>query len=224
MDMLKNILNNQWVINIGTGIIVAIITWLASNVIFKKITKKDLNENINDSNREIIKTLKPYITEDDIIDNLLLNSIRNSVARRFDCKPVNLYNDIEICEELIKEILDEDFLPIDEKRKYICKLNIIILKSEKAIIEQEIVKLENENTYDINFQKRRSIYTKTSMLLISAVIVMYSVLIAKESLYMGYYKNRFMLIITFAITIYIMLIIAYVLFLKRRRNKRKKHF
>ena len=41
MKQLKDILNNQWVINIGTGLVVYIITNVSSRFIINKATNKE---------------------------------------------------------------------------------------------------------------------------------------------------------------------------------------
>ena len=61
MKLVEKIVNNQWVINIGTGIAVYIITTIISKIIFNKATNKERQKQVNNAKNEIIRILKPYV-------------------------------------------------------------------------------------------------------------------------------------------------------------------
>ena len=58
MEIAKNILNNEWVVNIGTGLAVYIFTTIISKMILTKATNKEKQKKISSANNEVIRILK----------------------------------------------------------------------------------------------------------------------------------------------------------------------
>ena len=58
-----------------------------------------------------------------MINEKLMISIVDSVARKFEVLPNEIYNIKEICEELIKEILESSYVDNINKSEYILYLN-----------------------------------------------------------------------------------------------------
>ena len=66
MELIKDIFNNEWVINIGTGLLVYIITTIISKIILNKATNKE--KQVDNANKEIIRILKLYVVEKNMLN------------------------------------------------------------------------------------------------------------------------------------------------------------
>ncbi len=120
MELVEKIINNQWIINIGTGIAVYIVTTIISKMIFNKATNKEKQKQINSANNEIIRILKPYVVENDILNKMIISSIIESIARKFEVSTNELLNVKEICEELIRGILESSYVDSKKNQSIYC--------------------------------------------------------------------------------------------------------
>ena len=133
MELVKNIFSNQWIVNIGTGIIAGIFTNWCSKFVFNKTANIEKQNNIRNANKEIIRILKPYVMEKNILSYTTIESIRKDVARECNLLVKDVYGIKEICEKLTREILQTEYLENHKKVEYISFLNSVIEeKTEKA--------------------------------------------------------------------------------------------
>ena len=174
MEQLKDILNNQWVINIGTGLVVYIITNVSSRFIINKATNKEKQRQIENANKEVIRILKPYIVEKRFLNEQIIISIINSISRKYKLNNADIYNVKEICEELIKEILENSYVDKEKKAEYIHFLHDIA-----DITELEKLGINLERKYQITMDKSKvynmlSLYMCLVVMVISVMVTIFS--------------------------------------------------
>jgi len=223
MELVEKIVNNQWVINIGTGIAVYIVTTIISKIIFNKATNKERQKQVNNANNEIIRILKPYVVEKDILSKKIISSIIESIARKFGVSANELYNIKEICEELIREILESSYVDSNKKKEYISYLNDIILDESKYSMLNESIEQTSERQRQLN--RYRKIYSFVSMCMaITVMIISIFVTVFSDSEFDFFHSisepvQISMLIIIAEIGMMLPIIL---LILKNRKDKNKK--
>ena len=173
MELIKNFFNNQWVINIGTGLVVYIVTNIISRIILNKAANKEKQKQIENANKEIIRILKPYVVENNILNKNVINAVIKSISRKFYIPSEDLFSDKEICEELIREILESSYVNNDKKFDYINYLSNIMKEDFKR--ERELEKIQNvflQYRYQAN--KKDKLYNVVSTYMIFIVIIISS--------------------------------------------------
>jgi len=106
-------------------------------------------------NREVIYALRPGISEGHVVDNHVLTALVNATARKYKVERNDVYQDRQIAEELVKEIMDSSFISSATKKTY-CETLAHLVRSERAsptnsesrverlFIETEFRKKQNE--------------------------------------------------------------------------------
>lgn len=169
MEFINDFLNNNWTISILTGLVVFFVTDF-----YKRIReKKNYLIKVNTVNRELFNSIKMCIPEENMPSPQMLLSMHRSTARIHNVK----INDVDslpmIFDDLIKEIMDSNFLSYDNKINYcekILSLEIEVNKyiAEKTYEESNTTRLENRN-----YKRKASILTSA----IASVIASFSILI-----------------------------------------------
>lgn len=220
MEQIKNILNNQWVINIGTGLVVYIITTIISRIILNKATNKEKQKQMDNANKEVIRILKPYIVEKNFLNEEIIICIIKSVARKFDVSFREIYNVREICEELIREILESSYVDNEKKEEYIYYLNDIIEKNEQKVEIKENLEALLEKKYQITKNKTKlynilSLYMSFIVMIISVLVTIFS-----ESKYESFFSISEPMQISILIIITEISMMVSVLYLKMMKERK----
>lgn len=169
MEAVKNFFSNQWVINIGTGLIVYIVTTIISRIIINKAANKQKQQQIENANSEIIRILKPYVVERNILNKMIINSITESVARKYNLSIDEVLNVRAICEELIREILESSYVDNEKKSEYVVYLNDII--ADFKSIDEYIQSIEQLSTKQNKLRNYSKLYSLISFSMISIVLL-----------------------------------------------------
>lgn len=212
---MESFFNNAWVINIGTGLITSAVWALVNKIVLNIVFNKEEDENINRANKEIIRILKPYVVESDMLNREIIIAVTNSVARKYKCSSSKLDNVIDVCETLITEVLEASYVNNENKRNYIDTLTKII-NSTLTIELKNKAEMSYEYTQK-NSYKNQTIYRILSLIMITFVLT-FSVIITFTSKYSGSgYANRskLILIVCFIYNI----ILLFFLFIKFYRKK-----
>ncbi|WP_298035244.1 hypothetical protein [uncultured Dysosmobacter sp.] len=162
-------LQNPWVVGIGGGIISGIIVFFITNWIYKRKDASKYLEQISRANTDIIQTLKPYVAEQGLPEKEIVDAIIVSTARKYNVKSDELYSIRIICEELIREIVENVYVASDKKREYSLQLKEYLQapssEQHKQLLISDIKKeIDNADTImETNY--RRKTATMISMLL-----------------------------------------------------------
>lgn len=134
MNLFELIINNAWVVGIGTGVIV----YLLTSVITNKFSRKG---RIAKANKIIINTLRGYIVNNGVPSETVFNAIKNVMASEYKVTSKELLETKELCECLIAEIIGNTYIPTDNQ-----KSSIEVLEKW---IEQNGVDKKTTNSYEI---------------------------------------------------------------------------
>ncbi|MBO5059525.1 MAG: hypothetical protein J6C82_01245 [Clostridia bacterium] len=117
---------NEIISGVIVTLIVTFLIFFGTKIInfFKKLftelngkaeVRKEISQLINKANDEIKKGVKSYITEDSPNNLFIVRALFNSTARKYGVPIEKLNSLVEICEDVIKEINDDDLLVKTEK-------------------------------------------------------------------------------------------------------------
>ena len=129
---MEKFLSNSWVVSIASGIIVFILTNLFINIKNKRKYKKQ----IYDANIMILNHLRRYVVDNGLPKTEVIEAVKSSIAREYAVKCEELLNVKSICEELVKDIIGNNYISNENKKKYIEMLQKHLEK--KLDIEQHV--------------------------------------------------------------------------------------
>lgn len=158
-------LNNAWVIGIGASIISGPIVSYITRLIFKNKDNAEYLQKINAANREVVYAIRPSIPEGMIPTDNVFTALIDATARRYGLKTIDLYSSTEISQELIKEVMDSNFISADTKEKYCKKLLSISTGSQEM---QDNSEKDHRSVLEIS--REEHLYKERVLKMFSAVI------------------------------------------------------
>lgn len=231
-DFIVKILSNSWVVGIGGGVISGIIVYLITAKLFNRKENTRYLEQINNANIDIIRSLKPYIAEKGLPEKEIIDAIILSTARKYKVKSEELYSIRVVCEELIREIVENVYVSSDKKQEYTQQLKEYLhnLNNErdKSLLITEIEK-EIKNNSKINKVEYRNKF-------VSTLSIMFSILAATLTMFVTMFTDiktlpsnptheSEMILIVFAVTfftLFLSMIFAMLLKYKEKANRENK--
>lgn len=181
-------LQDQWFVSIGGGIIVFFITNGISQWFLKRKDNSKYMEQISNANADIIRTLKPYIAEKGLPDKEIIDAIIVSTARKHNVKSDELYSIRIICEELIREIIENSYVSSDKKQEYTAQLTDYLRKlnaeQHKSILVTDIEKeLKVVNSYrEAHYREKLAATFSALISLLAAVLTTVVAFVAEQDL------------------------------------------
>ncbi|EOG7705009.1 hypothetical protein ACLINR_004548 [Vibrio parahaemolyticus] len=168
-----DLLNNSWVIGIGTGIFSGVIATMITRKLFSKGDEKEIAQKIENANREVLYALRPDISEGQTPSYIVLDAIINSTARKYKLEPNQLHSHKAFSEELIKEIMDSSFISADTKKTYCNSLEHLVSNPETSTKAIELEQSRNENfVAKVEYRERMIMLFSISIGLLTAFATM----------------------------------------------------
>lgn len=218
LEWLLIFFNNSWVTSIITGLLVFYVT-----DIYKRLKeKKSYFQKVGQVNKEIFKTIKYSIPEEKLPSTSILKSIHIATAKRYNVKLEDVDSLQAIIDDLIKEVMDSNFLSHDNKLLYCQRLldtqNGLITKNieETTTVKQYVTFTSTKSTtLSLMFSTATSMFAATIVFLLTTFkdnkfTEMFSTFIAENSLSL----------LNFALVI-VALIISIMTFFSEEKQKRK---
>lgn len=182
--------NNSWVTSIITGLLVFYVT-----DVYKRLKeKKSYFQKVRLVNKEIFKTIKYSIPEEKLPSISILKSIHIATAKRYNVKLEDVDSLQAIFDDLIKEIMESNFLSHDNKLLYCQRLldtqNGLITKNieETTTVKQYVTFTSTKSTtLSLMFSTATSMFAATIVFLLTTfkdnkLMEMFSTFIAENSL------------------------------------------
>lgn len=169
-------LQNSWVVGIGGGIVSGIIVYFITNWLYKRKDNSKYLEQISLANMDIIQDLKPYVAERGLPDKEIVDAIIVSTARKHKVKSNELYSIRIICEELIREIVENIYVSSEKKQEFSKQLQDYLhkLDSEKST---EFLISEIENEYKNLARFKETNYRRKTATMISTLLSIFTAMI-----------------------------------------------
>src|SRR5690554_6703440 len=129
------ILNNPWLVGIGGGVLSGLIVALVTRFLFSRRENKEYLQRVSAVNREIVYALRPGISEGKIPSGEVLQSLINATSRKHKVDASDAYSSRQIAEELIKDIMDSNFISAETKKSYCDNLAHLVKERQEEIKE-----------------------------------------------------------------------------------------
>ena len=132
--------SNTIVIGVISSLIASIIIFFVSKFVFRRKINKEKAQRISMARKDVIYAIRPMILEKRLIPSSQLSLFLSSLAKQYEVDAIDIYDYQGLSEDLIKEILLNPLLSIDNRVEY---WNVIetFLKSgleKDSIISKEI--------------------------------------------------------------------------------------
>lgn len=151
--------DNPWIVGIFGWIISWLIVYLITWYFFSKKENREYSQKTRTANNELLYTIRPLIAQWQIPSNLILISIIESIARKYEINKDHLLSVNLLTDDLIREVMENSFLSSEKKIEFCTKINDLRLvnnspkKDGERIVERVV------------FQKDRLSYQYLSILL-----------------------------------------------------------
>lgn len=148
--MLEDIINNSWFIGVAGGLISGFLVWFITNKLFKSKQTQEYVQKVMSVNRELVYSLRSGISQKNLPNLEVLTALRNSTSRKYFVDINDIYTNKELAEELIKEVMDSSFIPVESKASFCDLLSPLmkedLTKEQKILIsEEQRRRLESKN-------------------------------------------------------------------------------
>lgn len=177
MKILLTILQNNWVIGIGGGIISGIIVYFVTAWLMRRKDNTEYKKQIVQANTDVINSLKPYIPENGLPEIQIIQALISCTARKYGIKSQEMYSIKVFCEELISEMINNIYISGIKKHEYINNLNDYINHLPKETSEEAKFNIPTINSTRKESANQKIITLSLSMIafLITIITVMLSI-------------------------------------------------
>ena len=207
MESILVFFSNNWIIGILSGIL----SGLGTQFILSRFNNYRKLKQMLEANKVLIEILKPYIAEKGLPSKSVIKSLIESIARKYNIKRENMYSIDDICEELIREVMEDIYLPIENKYEYIEQLQIYKGSSSDSDNKNSLKEIITTERYKSNDIKRLSLINASICIFITI-----GTLFTKEN----FYETRFTDIsLIIEILAFLIVIIALLLMIIYNKNK-----
>lgn len=142
-------LNNSWVVGVVGGLISGLLVWLITTKLFKSKQTREYTHKVITVNGELIYSLRSGISQRKLPSLDVLDALKNATARKYSVDVRDIYTNKDLAEELIKEIMDSSFIPVESKDNFFELLNPLLNEmlpqQQEEVEKKNIKKLENRN-------------------------------------------------------------------------------
>lgn len=205
---MEKFLSNSWVVSIVSGIIVFVIT--SSFMVFQD--KRHNKKKVYDANIMILNHLRSYVVDNELPEIEIINALKNSLAREYGVKYEELLSTKSVCEDLVKDILGNNYISNDNQKKYITMLHNYI--KQINTINVNLDNNENEsNTSVIN--------NKTKLYMSSFAGLATSAMGLIMTIYDMNYNINSTTLISAVSTIILIIVIVYLIMIYIKKYRKK---
>lgn len=227
-EFFQNIFSNAWVVGIVGGIISGIIVYFITRWLFERKDKSKHLENINNANLDIIRLLKPYVAERGLPEKEIIDAIILSTARKYGVKSEELYSIRIICEEIIREIIENVYVSSEKKQEYTNNLKEYLhelnVERDKSLLITDLEKEIKNSMLSSKENYRKDFLSTLSMLLsiLAATLTMTFSLLVEDSLFVGNLSHEAEQILIVLFTATISICLPFLLLISQKMKSKTK--
>lgn len=166
-----SLLNNSWVTGIGGGIVSGIVVFFATRWLVSDQSKREYNQKVSSANREVVFAVRQGVPEENLPSAQVLSALLKSTARQYQVAEADLYSPEEVSQDLIKEIMDSNFISAKTKELY-CE-RLVTLRNPEEEVELSTQSATAKVTSRADFAEIISVMSGLLAGLISTTAVLY---------------------------------------------------
>jgi hypothetical protein len=226
------LLTNSWVVGIVGGVLSGLfVTWI-SRIIFSKKDNREYFQKILQANKEVIYAIRPTISEGEIPSQAIIESLISSNSIKYGIETQDMFSIEQICDRLIKEVMDSSFISSKVKTEYCQQL----LQIKEEIIREKVRRektvgnkngVQREITSLSAYQYRQRLVTNmTTLLGIMATLMTFLLTVfSKDDIFSSsilFNKEYFILLPTIFVSFLILLMFSMLIVLTKFKKKLDK--
>jgi hypothetical protein len=108
-------LENTWFVSIFGGIVSGLATYAITGLFLSKRSKKERARTVGLANAELIVSLRPFVSEEQLPTPNSILSLLSATARRYGVSTSDMYSLSAVRDELVKEVMDSSFISSERK-------------------------------------------------------------------------------------------------------------
>jgi hypothetical protein len=85
------LLNNGWVIGVGSGIISGVLVYWIVKIVSSRKDDEEYQQKLTTANKEVLYAIRPGISEGQLPDRDVIGALINATARRYSIPPDDLF-------------------------------------------------------------------------------------------------------------------------------------
>lgn len=141
INIIKNFLTNQIIVNWVAPIITGLIVVVIPTILIRLFQMKKDKRKVDDANQRYLNSIRPYIIQKITIDRKFISDIRRVVIKESCIKEKYIYTEVELRNKLILDITEDSYISeIDKKELIDFTYEVFIGFNMKEINEAEIYK------------------------------------------------------------------------------------
>lgn len=170
-------LNNPWVVGVGGGILSGLLVTLVTRFFLSRRDRRVYNQKLQSANREIVYALRPGISEGQIADRHVVESLVRATARKHSVADTDLHTPSQIVDELTKEIMDSSFISSKAKRDYCNHLEALTAVTPDGDSQSERTN-EDRSRSRLEFQEYRTRMVTAMSVTLGIITAMMTMIVA----------------------------------------------
>jgi len=112
------ILSNPWIVGIGASTVSGVIVWWITQKLFSARENKEYLQKVLSANSEVLYALRPLIAELTFPSIAIVESVISATSKKFGVKKESMNSPMQFFDELIKEVMDSNFIDSRKKVEY----------------------------------------------------------------------------------------------------------
>ncbi|MZR62968.1 hypothetical protein [Alcanivorax sp. DP30] len=217
------ILQNSWVVNIGTGVISGLLVALLTRAAFSSKDDKELARAIESANREVLFAIRAEVSESNIPALEVVHALINATARKYKLETRLLLKPQQLSEELIKEVMDSSFISSKQKAEY-CQALASLKASQETELDRKIQKENEKFVASVEYRERLIMVFSITLGMIAAFSTMFVLLrsTAPSGLFSKLLDSVFPMMMIFGVVVLFMNIVQ--VLMKARHKRLREEF
>jgi hypothetical protein len=229
---MRELLTNSWVVGIVGGVLSGLfVTWI-SRIIFSKKDNKEYFQKILQANKEVIYAIRPTISEGEIPSKAIFESLIASNSIKYGIETQDMFSIEQICDRLIKEVMDSSFISSKVKTEYCQQLLLIKeeiigekVKREKTVGNKNGVHRENASLSAFQYRQRLVTYMTTLLGMMATLMTFLLTVFSKDDIFLSsnfFDKEYFILFPAIFVSFLILLMFTMLTVLTKFKKKLEK--
>ena len=217
------ILQNSWLINIGTGVISGLLVAILTRAAFSRKDDKELARAIENANREVLFAIRAEVSESNIPVLDVVHALINATARKYKLETRLLLRPQQLSEELIKEVMDSSFISSNQKAEY-CLALASLKPSHETELDRKIQRENEKFVAGVEYRERLIMVFSITLGMIAALSTMFVLLrsTAPSGLFSKLYDSVLPIMMIFGVVVLFMNIVQ--LLMKVRHKRLREEF
>jgi uncharacterized membrane protein (DUF485 family) len=217
------LLQNSWIVNIGTGVISGFLVAILTRYAFSNKDDKELARSIESANREVLFAIRSEVSESNVPTLDVVQALISATARKYKLEARLLLKPQQLSEELIKEVMDSSFISSKQKTEY-CQALTSLRPQEETELDRKIQKENEKFVANVEYRERLIMVFSITLGMIAALSTTFILLRSSSptNLFGKLFDSVFPMMLIFGVVVIFMNI--FLMAMKARHKRLREEF